>query len=127
MARDRGALLRGAAPTIATATDEGSKLLLEQPLYGRTDILPQPIPEDLEQRIKNMLAAETIPLVKIKKGREVHSDLRPDLVDLQRLGDELVLTLVKGSPLQMAATLLDCEVEKVRKLGVCKTAIVLKP
>jgi len=89
--------------------------------------LPQPIPEDLEQRIKNMLAAETIPLVKIKKGREVHSDLRPDLINLQRLGDELELTLVKGSPLQMAATLLDCEVEKVRKLGVCKTAIVLKP
>jgi len=37
------ALLRGAAPTIATATDEGGKLLLEQRLDGRTDVLPQPI------------------------------------------------------------------------------------
>lgn len=89
--------------------------------------LPKPIPGDLEQRIKDFLAADEIPLVKIKKGREVHSDLRPDLVDLQWLGDELELTLIKGSPLQMAALLLDTDVEQVRRLGVCKTAIVLKP
>ena len=87
--------------------------------------LPQPIPDDLKQRIQKFLAAEEIPLVKIKKGREVHSDLRPDLVDMKRLEDDLELTLIKGSPLQMAALLLDCEVEQIRKLGVCKTGIVL--
>ncbi|HKJ05392.1 MAG TPA: TIGR03960 family B12-binding radical SAM protein, partial [Geopsychrobacteraceae bacterium] len=89
--------------------------------------LPQPVPGDLELRIERFLAADTIPLVKVKKGREVRSDLRPDLVDLQWLGDELELTLIKGSPLQMAALLLDCDVEQVRKFGVLKTAIVLKP
>lgn len=89
--------------------------------------LPQLVPGNLEQRIREFLAAEKIPLVKVKKGREVRSDLRPDLVDLQHMGEELELTLVKGSPLQMAALLLDCDVEQVRKLGVRKTAVVLKP
>ncbi|HEX9777887.1 MAG TPA: TIGR03960 family B12-binding radical SAM protein [Geopsychrobacteraceae bacterium] len=87
--------------------------------------LPQPVPADLDRRIEKLLAADEIPLIKVKKGREVRSDLRPDLVDLQRLGDELELSLVKGSPLQMAAILLDCDVEQVRKLGVRKTAILL--
>jgi hypothetical protein len=32
-------LLRGTAPTIATATDEGRKFLLEQRLDGRPDVL----------------------------------------------------------------------------------------
>ncbi|PLX93129.1 MAG: B12-binding domain-containing radical SAM protein [Desulfuromonas sp.] len=88
--------------------------------------LPVPVPENLAQRISSFLAAEEIPLVKIKKGREVRSDLRPDLVDLRLLEGELELTLTKGSPLQMAAQVLDLDVEQVRKLGVCKTAIELK-
>ncbi|MDT8419824.1 MAG: TIGR03960 family B12-binding radical SAM protein [Desulfuromonadales bacterium] len=87
--------------------------------------LPSPAPEDMPRRISDFLAAEEIPLIKIKKGREVRSDLRPDLVDLRLLEGELELTLVKGSPLQMAAQLLELDVEQVRKLGVCKTAIEL--
>jgi len=40
-------------------------------------------------------------------------------------GSELSISLSKGSPLQVAAWLLNLDVEDVRRFGVCKTGIEL--
>ncbi|PLX87567.1 MAG: B12-binding domain-containing radical SAM protein [Desulfuromonas sp.] len=91
----------------------------------RISLPPEP-PQDLDQRIERLLKAETLPLIKHKKGKEIHSDLRPDLIGLRRVENELELHLTKGSPLQITALLLETDVELVRKSGVRKTAINVK-
>ncbi len=88
--------------------------------------LPETVPVDLELRIASFLAAESVPTIRLKKGREEQIDLRPDLVNLSLKDGMLHIELTKGSPLQVAAYLFDFDVEDVRRLGVSKTAIQLK-
>ena len=88
--------------------------------------LPDPQPEDLAERISNFLAAEQILVSRIKKGVEKRVDIRPDVLELFRTGDELQIEVIKGSPLQVAATLLEVDIEDIRRLGVRKTGITLK-
>ena len=88
--------------------------------------LPVPAPEDLDKRISNFLAAEQIMISRVKKDIVKQVDIRPDVLQLSHCGGELEIELVKGSPLQVAATLLDLEVETIRRLGVRKTGITLK-
>jgi radical SAM family uncharacterized protein/radical SAM-linked protein len=84
---------------------------------------PVPAPVDLGQRLVDFLEAEHLPFKRLKKGREEEIDLRPDLIALTLTDVALDITLVKGSPLPVAACLFDLEIEDVRRLGVTKTAI----
>ncbi len=88
--------------------------------------LPESVPEDLRERITNFLDAEQILVARIKKGVEKQIDIRPDVLELSQIGVELQIQLIKGSPLQVAASLLKIDVEDIRRLGVRKTGIVLK-
>ena len=88
--------------------------------------LPQNAPTDLNERIANMLAADQLIVHKQKKGRQVELDLRPDIESITQIDVELKLPLVKGSPLQVAAYLLEMDVEEIRRLQVRKIGIILK-
>jgi radical SAM family uncharacterized protein/radical SAM-linked protein len=88
--------------------------------------LPIPVSEELDRQISDFLAADEIVITRVKKGKEKRSNIRPDILDIRRIGDELQIELIKGSPLQVAAQLLSVEVEAVRRLGVRKTGITLK-
>jgi hypothetical protein len=81
----------------------------------------------LAERIATFLAAERIEEVQLKKGVEKLIDLRADVLDITLLANELELKLAKGSPLRVAAWLLQRGVEEVRQLGVRKTAIECRP
>lgn len=87
--------------------------------------LPEQVPKDLYKRIISDLNAEQIIVTRSKKGREEQLDIRPDLVDLSLTEDKLSIELIKGSPLLVAARLLDLDVEDIRRLGVHKVAITL--
>ena len=64
-------------------------------------------------------------LKEVKKNKEERIDLRPDVLGMQLEEGELFLELVKGSPLLIAAYLLETDTETVRRMNVRKTAIVL--
>jgi len=89
--------------------------------------LPVPAPADLAERLKSFLATDQLLVSRLKKGREEKIDLRPDVLRIDRVENELELELRKGSPLQVAAWLLQIEVEAVRRLQVRKIGITLKP
>jgi radical SAM family uncharacterized protein/radical SAM-linked protein len=88
--------------------------------------LPQPPPAELAERIASFLAAERVPVTRQKKGREEQLDLRPEVLAISIIENELELELKKGSPLQVAAWLLQLDIEAVRRLQVRKIAITLK-
>ncbi|WP_303721189.1 TIGR03960 family B12-binding radical SAM protein [Malonomonas rubra] len=88
--------------------------------------LPQTASVDLDTRIADFLAAKTVIVRKQKKGREIEFDLRPDVQNMTLLDGELELELKKGSPLQVAAYLLEMDVEEIRRLQVRKIGITLK-
>ncbi len=81
---------------------------------------------DLSDRIRKFLAADQVMVSRIKNGIAKHIDIRPDALELSQIGAELQIKLIKGSPLQVAASLLEVEVEEIRRLGVRKTGITLK-
>jgi radical SAM-linked protein len=87
--------------------------------------LPPSCPADLPARLEAFLAAASVPVERLKKGRATTIDLRPWVTALALDDQALWLTLQSGSPLPVAAHLLACSVEEVRALGVCKTAITL--
>ncbi len=88
--------------------------------------LPSGLSIDLEQRIAAFLAATEVIVGRPKKNRCINVDLRPWVEDLWREDNVLWMKLLSGSPLFLAAHLLEMEVEQVRVLGLCKTAIELK-
>ena len=88
--------------------------------------LPEPHPEDLTEQIDTFLAADEILVSRVKKEVVKLIDIRPAILKLFQIDHELEIELVKGSPLQVAAKLLDLDVETVRRLGVRKTGITLK-
>ncbi|MCK5782941.1 MAG: TIGR03960 family B12-binding radical SAM protein [Desulfobacterales bacterium] len=88
--------------------------------------LPDPSPEDLIGQISTFLAADKILVSRVKKEVVKLIDIRPDILKLFQIDHELEIELVKGSPLQVAAKLLNLDVETVRRLGVRKTGITLR-
>ncbi|SEA61517.1 radical SAM-linked protein/radical SAM family uncharacterized protein [Desulfuromusa kysingii] len=88
--------------------------------------LPETVVEDLHQRIVDFLDADQILVTQIKKERQVEVDIRPGVLELCQVGAELQIELTKGSPLRVAAYLLNSDMETIRRYGVRKTGIVLK-
>jgi radical SAM family uncharacterized protein/radical SAM-linked protein len=87
--------------------------------------LPAACPPDLPARLATFLAATSVVVERLKKGRAITIDLRPWVTALALDDQALWLTLQSGSPLPVAAYLLACSAEEVRALGVCKTAVTL--
>ena len=85
--------------------------------------LPETVPADLAQQIGAFLARSEVPVERIKKGGTRTVDVRSDVLDLALVESGLHLELTKGSPLQIAALLLDLDIEEVRRLGVLKTGV----
>jgi radical SAM family uncharacterized protein/radical SAM-linked protein len=88
--------------------------------------LPASSPGMLADSLREFLASERIEFARMKKGREEIMDLRPNVIDLSLTDDALIMELVKGSPLQVAAYLFALDIEDVRRLGVTKTAMKTK-
>lgn len=88
--------------------------------------LPVPPPADLAGRLSEFLAAASVPVERLKKGRAIVIDLRPWVVAAELDETALWLTLNGGSPLPVAAHLLGRPSEEVRALGICKTAVTLR-
>ncbi len=82
--------------------------------------------ETVRERVAAFLNAPQVCVMRQKKGRDQEIDLRPDVVDIAIREDELHIELIKGSPLQVAAYILERTVEEVRRMNVRKIAIVLK-
>ena len=87
--------------------------------------LPAEQRQAVRQRTQEFLAAASVELTRTKQGRSESLDLRPWVETLTVDEAALWLTLTKGSPLPVAAHLLDLPIEAVRALGICKTAITL--
>ena len=89
-----------------------------------------PLPEDtepgLDSRLQDFLAQETVLATRPKKNRTIEIDLRPWVIDLKREDRFLWMKIHSGSPLFLAAYLLEKDVELVRALGIHKTDIELK-
>lgn len=88
--------------------------------------LPRPIPAALSERIRAFLNAEQVLVTRLKKGRMEQVDLRPNVLNIAIIDDELELNLVKGSPLLVAGCLLEMDIEDVRRLQLRKIGITLK-
>ena len=88
--------------------------------------LPEDTVEDLEERLTAFLEQEAVLGTRMKKDRPVEINLRPWVHNLKRQDNLLWMDMHCGSPLFLAAFLLDRDVEEVRSLGICKTAVELK-
>ncbi len=88
--------------------------------------LPEDTDEKLVDRLKDFLAQETVITTRSKKNRTSELDLRPWVLDLQREDNVLCMKMHSGSPLFLAAYLLERDIELVRALGIHKTAVELK-
>ncbi|WP_305044670.1 TIGR03960 family B12-binding radical SAM protein [Geoalkalibacter sp.] len=112
-----GALLhwRGAAPSAS----------IESTVYRFA--LPKDAPVDLEDRIASFLGAARVSAQRLKKGRSVAVDLRPGVVDVWVEEGRLLLEMSQGSPLPVAAFLLERDEAQVRDLPACKIGVRLRP
>lgn len=88
--------------------------------------LPKGYAKDLTERILAFLESDQVLVTRLKKGQRQQIDLRPEVLEISQVGQELELELRKGSPLLVAAWLLEMEVEDVRRLQVRKIGITLK-
>lgn len=88
--------------------------------------LPGDVDDQLEDRLTDFLAQDRVIVARTKKNRQEEIDLRPWVMDLKLQQDLLWMKMPSGSPLFLAAYLLQREVEDVRSLGICKTGIELK-
>ena len=80
----------------------------------------------LEQQLANFLASESVVTKRKKKNRHEEIDLRPWVKDLSCRDNQLWMVLKSGSPLFLAAYLLQKDIEEVRTMGICKTSVELK-
>ena len=99
--------------TSATATT--SEVLWRVPLTGEE--------ADLPSRIEAFLAADRVDIRREKKGQMQTLDLRPDVLHLEQADGALWLSLRKGSPMPVAAWLLQEDVEAVRQRVVRKVGV----
>ena len=88
--------------------------------------LPVDVDDHLGDRLVAFLAQDKVIAARTKKNRSEEIDLRPWVVDLKLEGGQLWMKMPSGSPLFLAAYLLQKDVEEVRSLGICKTGIELK-
>jgi len=88
--------------------------------------LPDDCREGLAPRLQAFLQQEQVYTTRVKKNRPEQIDLRPWVLELQQRDDLLWMKMASGSPLFLAAYLLQRDVEEVRTLGICKTGIELK-
>ncbi len=97
-------------------------------LSSATYRVPRPPdrPVDLQQRLIDFLDSATVMACRLKKNRPVEVDLRPWVIALQLDSQSLIMEMSSGSPIVLAAHLLDMDTEQVRTLGLCKTGITLE-
>ena len=88
--------------------------------------LPEATDDKLEERLADFLEHDSVTTARKKKNRAVEIDLRPWVSDLHRQDNLLWMKMHSGSALFLAAYLLKKDVEEVRTMGICKTAIELK-
>jgi len=88
--------------------------------------LPVDVDDHLGDRLVAFLAQDKVITARTKKNRSEEIDLRPWVMDLKLEGGQLWMKMPSGSPLFLAAYLLQKDVEEVRSLGICKTGIELK-
>ncbi len=88
-------------------------------------VLPEESPEDLPARIEAALAAQEIPVERMRKGSVQVQDLRANLLGLELSGGRLQLTLAKGSPLPLAGYLLGLDADGLRALRIRKLSVKL--
>ncbi|MGD9847597.1 MAG: TIGR03960 family B12-binding radical SAM protein [Desulfuromonas sp.] len=92
----------------------------------RVPLNPQ-FPPDLAQRLQQALTATSLPWQRQKEGKTLKRDLRPDIADLHLDASGLLLSLYRGSPVAVAACLLDLDDTAARALGICKQAVHFTP
>jgi radical SAM family uncharacterized protein/radical SAM-linked protein len=88
--------------------------------------LPEGTGAELGDRLADFLKQESVTAKRTKKNRVIEIDLRPWVLDLHQQDQMLWMKMHSGSPLFLAAYLLGKDVEEVRTLGICKTAVELK-
>lgn len=88
--------------------------------------LPEGVPPELQGRIVDFIEASQIMAVRMKKGQPTQVDLRPGVVDAEMAGNALMLKMSQGSPLPVAAFLLDRDETRVRELPACKIGVVFR-
>jgi radical SAM family uncharacterized protein/radical SAM-linked protein len=86
--------------------------------------LPTPEPAGLAGRLNDFLAQQEVQVHREKGRRTQLLDLRAGVVDLRLENDALILTLAKGSPVFLAAHLLEISSEDARNLGIRKVGVV---
>ena len=89
-----------------------------------------PISEEMgkgfDTRLRDFLQQDSVITTRTKKNRLEKIDLRPWVLDLQCRNHHLLMELKSGSPLFLAAYLMEKDIEAVRSMGICKTSIQLK-
>ncbi|HSG26935.1 MAG TPA: TIGR03936 family radical SAM-associated protein, partial [Candidatus Krumholzibacterium sp.] len=85
------------------------------------------IPDRLSEKLQEFLQSEQVLAEVLRKGNVKSEDLRPDVVDLQRDGSTLLVSLRKGGPYRLLAWLLESDDAAVRRLTVRKISVNLKP
>jgi radical SAM-linked protein len=87
----------------------------------------QSIPAGLNQRLQDFLQSEQVVTEVLRKEKLISEDLRPDVVDLQIDGHNLLVSLHKGGPYRLLVWLLESDNATVRQLTVRKIAVSMKP
>ncbi len=85
------------------------------------------VPDRLSERLQTFLQSEQVLAEVLRKGNMKSEDLRPDVVDLQLDGNNLLVSLRKGGPYRLLASLLESDDAAVRRLTVRKISVKLKP
>lgn len=83
-------------------------------------------PHDLPERIEVFLEADSVPALRMKKGRAVEVDLRPGVRSARLEGGICYLEMTHGSPLPVAAHLLGCDEDRIRQQVPRKIGVVLQ-
>ncbi len=130
---------RDAVETLNRQLPEGFRILEGAALHWKTPspsvsigetlyriTLPTPPPYGLAESLDDFLAQSEVPIQR-EKGRKIqHLDLREGVIALMLKDDALLMTLAKGSPVYLAAHLLQVSPEEARNLGIRKLGVVFK-
>ncbi len=79
----------------------------------------------LQGTINEFLASESVAYQRRKGDKITTIDLRGDVQALEINAEGLLMTLTKGSPIAVAAHLLNLDADTVRTLGICKIDVSL--
>ena len=82
--------------------------------------------QQLQQRIKQFISADKVEYQRHKGDKIATIDLRDSVQELCLRQDGLTMTLSKGSPIAVAAHLLNLDTETVRTLEICKIDVSLR-